>query len=303
MNLANQRFIKQRVIFLDQIAIDLDINTGFKNWGLQCQQHYQKQLPPPGNSSFHKNGYDLFPCFTTQESDNILSILKNLDLDKKILSEQLTQSYVVPEQNYREWVIEIFSQIFDDSLTPIIKNYFRSEFMVHTFRFNTHYNNRHARSFSYLWHRDYTSNPHLKGIVYLTDCSNSEAGTEVFDINTTHQINLNGYSFPPLKHRISEISPYLQSQGIEKSSELLAPPPGHMILFRPRDVLHRARYHRIPEQGRTTLSFMLAPSILPWYKTIDHWPIQVMQQLYGSTLDLTYVPAAKGEKSFRLDSK
>lgn len=304
MNSENLSFKKKnRELLLDQISTDLDINTGFKNWSLQCQQNYKKQLPPPGDTKFHHKGYDIYRCFDEQQCKEIIDELMKFEVDEYKKSERDTESYIVPDDTHHAWLLDIFKTIFSKKLKNIIKNYFRSEFMIHTFRFNSHYKNDLPNSFSNRWHRDYTSNPHLKVIVYLTGCENTSAGTEVYDINTTHQINLNGYSYCQLERRVSDITPFIDSDPPLPKPTLVSPTAGHMILFRPRDILHRACYHQDQCIKRTTLSFMLAPSFLPWHETVQYWPIPVMQQLYGSTLDLTYAPAAKGEKTFRLDSR
>lgn len=280
---------------IDEITQAYDVQSGFRAWSKHCQAAFQSSRDSTQENPLQRNGFDVISALTEESASAVIQSLDDFPLADE--NTPFVRRHLVPAATHTSWMTALLHSILSDTTSKLITNYFQSEFMIFSFGFNQLYQQPLENAPSYKWHRDTAPNPHMKGILYLSDCENTAAGTEVIDRHTSSAIHKNGYSFPKIVDRVSDLSPYTENLSRSESTKVHTK-PGKMLLFQPREVLHRGLFHRQKDTPRITLNFVFVPSILPWQQALDYWPISMMQRASGADIDLRYHHAASGTHRF-----
>lgn len=260
-----------------------DIQEGNQRWHQGCQQCLRREIPKLQQSVFDALGYERFNSVPEGLVTEYLERTKEQQQaqygpchpkNEKIL-------IVMDQEVDGDLMVRMAEAILCEEVDAQLLNFFKSEYMIFTYDTACNYRRPLEGIYSYHWHRDAGATYHVKLILYLNDCQIIGAGTEVIDMERTRQIGNVGYDFLPIDDRTNDLSAYFEAAGLEPHSELISPPAGTQIVFRPRDILHRGIYPNC-DKPRYTLTFLLAPSALPWRESLKFWSFHRAQKNSGA---------------------
>lgn len=151
-------------------------------------------------------------------------------------------------------------EVMNPAMVALLHTYFRSHFMV--FFYHMESTGPQTDNVSLRWHCDTGPRRHLKAFVYLTGPETHDAGTLIFDRETTRRFMDAGYPFGPVEERVRDIHPFAERYRIPGTPTKVSPPAGHAAVFEPANVLHRGDP---PSRGtRYYIQIGLVPSPQPW---------------------------------------
>ena len=228
---------------------DLHYNyhKGFSAWYQNCLNHFE----PPQDGAveqdgsallFHQKGYAQFPLFGEPLLSELHATLSEINVSTPPIpvteQQQGAQRRIVlrPTKDRR-----LAHQLIEAALTPLhstLTHHFKCHYMVFGFGIVETPLDVPERNISYQWHRDAGPTPFLKLMIYLTDCTETGAGTEVIDKKSTELISQAGYDFPDTDQRVSCLKTYYQRAQLHPNTELISPQAGVGLLFQPVDVLY-----------------------------------------------------------------
>lgn len=220
------------------------------------------------DTAFHRDGVERLPGLTPQDAAAVrayLAACHGENREKGLVDAADTEEVVAEDA---AWVFDLLGRLIGPEVERRIQGFFRSHFFVDYVQFtrtvpaDTHRPNRY-------WHRDAGPGAHLKIMVYFDDSRAHGSRTDFLGIGLTETIAASGYAFPDLEDRRHDLSSFLSptDRPFEAMRGDLA--AGEMILFRPRDVLHRLI---LPSRGeRYTMTLLIQPSPLPWRDAFDLW--------------------------------
>ncbi|WLQ15013.1 hypothetical protein O5O45_03595 [Hahella aquimaris] len=279
-----------------QVSEHYDLRTGCRQYHLECQQSFTRYLTMPGYSSFYNNGFDRLQVLDAAHVERIMQQLRSLQNDDR--SAWLDPHVETIRFDYRNdagWIREMYGAVLNVEMDRILVNFFQSEYMVHSLCFHRTFPTQVEDDVSYRWHRDAGPTGHIKIIIYFTGGEISGAGTEALDVNVTYELAEQGYSFPPLNERRSDLGEYFDRANIVYKPYDHCTQAGEALIFRPRDVLHRGVFSRDPQSPRYVATMLLLPSPLHWTQAHELWPLYAQQRFAGKSIDMQHGPVLKGQ--------
>lgn len=160
---------------------------------------------------------------------------------------------------------ELLPEILDDEMTDAISAYYGCHFQVLSAKLSRHLPDQ-APLDSFMWHRDHEPPQQLHMIIYLSGASDDKGATHVLDLETSRRAALNGYSYPAVENRHSDLAKVIGEDADENSVCRPDLPPGGAIVFGAPRVLHRGI--RPKDTFRDTLLLIFYPSPVPWHERI-----------------------------------
>jgi len=247
-----------------------DRAMGYDAWHRFCRAAFSRTHAKGAFSPLALKGFETIKAFNPCQALEIKNYLE----DNEHL---LWEGNGVETARMRDtfYTFGLLLNLFTDDVERRITGFLKSEFFVYSLAFLRSSPGVTAK-YPPLWHREPGPTGFVTVILSLNGSDEHGGGISCLDRETSAKIGEAGYAFPRERDLADELSAFAGEAKVpyEPSHGWMA--AGQALLFRPRDVLHRA----LPPERRACymLSLVLLPSPIRWQEAFKRWTLGQAQR-------------------------